>query len=302
MAGIRRTLGMAPAQKAAVVTAQLRALLAVIPEDTHAGLRDRALLLVGFAGGFRRSELVALGVQDIAETEDGLRVRVRRSKTDQEAEGREIGIPRGQKPTTDPVRALRAWRRAAGIDSDPLFRPVNRHDTVQDHRLTAEGMDTVGKRPALRSGLATAAAAGGAPEGAIMRQTVHRSVEMVRRCIRAGSLFQENAAVGMPRKSVHAKISANRLVTAIQRSSSGQVTSSETLRGVANRNGIDPGANHRHRGGGLPLCSRSTFVPLLPETSCSRSSRTWESTDTPSRDAASRSTRPHSRVRLNRPT
>lgn len=208
MAGIRRTLGMAPVQKTAVVTAELRTLLGVTPEDTLAGLRDRALLLVGFAGGFRRSELVAVDVADVEETEDGLRVRVRRSKTDQEGEGREVGIPRGQKPETDPVRALRAWRVAAGIDGGPLFRPVNRHDTVQDRRLTAEGVAMVVKRAAeragldpacyaghsLRSGLATAAAAGGAPERAIMRQTGHRSVEMVRRYIRAGSLFQENAA------------------------------------------------------------------------------------------------------------
>ncbi len=209
MAEIRRTLAMAPAQKAAVVTAELRTLLAVTPADTLAGRRDHAPLLVGFAGGFRRGELVALDVEDVEETEEGLRVRVQRSKSDQEGEGREVGIPRGQKPETDPVRALRAWRAAAGIDSGPLFRPVNRHDTVQDRRLTAEGVAMVVKRAAeragldparyaghsLRSGLATAAAAGGAPERAIMRQTGHRSVEMVRRYIRAGSLFQENAAV-----------------------------------------------------------------------------------------------------------
>jgi len=208
MAGIRRTLGMAPAQKAAVVTAELRTLLGVTPADTLAGLRDRALLLVGFAGGFRRGELVALDVEDVEETEEGLRLRIHRSKTDQEGEGREVGIPRGQKPETDPVRALRAWRAAAGIDGGPLFRPVNRHDQIQDRRLTAEGVALVVKRAAeragldparyaghsLRSGLATVAAAGGAPERAIMRQTGHRSVEMVRRYIRAGSLFQENAA------------------------------------------------------------------------------------------------------------
>jgi len=208
MVGIRRTLGMAPGQKSPVVTAELRVLLAVTPADTLAGLRDHALLLIGFAGGFRRGELVALDVEDIEETEDGLRIRIRRGKTDQEAAGREVGIPRGQKPKTDPVRALRAWREAAHIDTGPLFRPVNRHDQVQDRRLTAEGVAMVVKRAAeragldpsryaghsLRSGLATAAAAGGAPERAIMKQTGHRSVEMVRRYIRAGSLFQENAA------------------------------------------------------------------------------------------------------------
>ncbi len=99
-------------------------------------------------------------------------------------------------------------RTAAGIDSGPLFRPVNRHDQVQDRRLTAEGVGMVVKRAAqragldparyaghsLRSGLATAAAAGGAPERAIMQQTGHRSVEMVHRYIRRGSQIQENAA------------------------------------------------------------------------------------------------------------
>jgi len=208
MAGIRRTLGMAPAQKAAVVTAELRLLLAVTPDDTLAGLRDRALLLIGFAGGFRRGELVALDVEDVEETEDGLRIGIRRSKTDQEGEGREVGIPRGQKSETDPVRALRAWRAAACVDTGPLFRPVNRHDTVRNCRLSAEGAAGIVKRAAeragldptryaghsLRSGLATSAAASGAPERAIMRQTGHRSVEMVRRYIRTGSLFQENAA------------------------------------------------------------------------------------------------------------
>jgi len=208
MAGIRRTLGMAPGQKAAVVTAELRVLLAVTPDDTLAGLRDRALLLIGFAGGFRRGELVALDVEDVEETDDGLRIGIRRSKTDQEGEGREVGIPRGQRPETDPVRALRAWRGAAGVETGPLFRPVNRHDIVRDCRLSAEGAAGIVKRAAeragldptryaghsLRSGLATSAAAGGAPERAIMRQTGHRSVTMVRRYIRAGSLFQENAA------------------------------------------------------------------------------------------------------------
>ncbi len=208
MAGIRRTLGMTPRQKSPVVTAELRVLLAVTPEDTLAGLRDRALLLIGFAGGFRRGELVALDAEDVEETEDGLRIGIRRSKTDQEAAGREVGIPRGQKPETDPVRALGAWQGAARVDTGPLVRPVNRHDQVQDRRLTAEGVAMVVKRAAeragldptryaghsLRSGLATSAAAGGAPERAIMRQTGHRSVEMVRRYIRSGSLFQENAA------------------------------------------------------------------------------------------------------------
>lgn len=208
MAGIRRSLGMAPAQKAPLVTAELRRLLATCNPATRAGLRDRALLLLGFAGGFRRSELVALDAGDVVESADGLRVQIRRSKTDPEGQGREVGIPFGQHPTTCPIRAVRAWRAAAGVESGPLFSPVDRHDQVHLGRLSDRGVARVVQRAArragldpalyaghsLRAGLATAAAQGGAPERAIMAQTGHRSVAMVRRYIRSGSLFTENAA------------------------------------------------------------------------------------------------------------
>jgi site-specific recombinase XerD len=208
MAGIRRRLGTRPEQKVAVITQELRQLLTVTPDDTLAGRRDRALLLLGFAGGFRRSELVALDVGDLDETADGLRVLIRQSKTDQEGEGREVGIPFGQHPETCPVRALRTWRTASGIVEGPLFRGVNRHEQLQDGRLTDKSVALIIKRAAeragmdparyaghsLRSGLATAAADGGASERSIMRQTGHTSVLTVRRYIRAGSLFRENAA------------------------------------------------------------------------------------------------------------
>jgi len=208
MQGIRRTLGTAPTQKTPVVTAELRRILVTCPDDTLAGLRDRALLIVGFAGGFRRSELVALDVADLQESSAGLRIAVRQSKTDQEGAGREVGIPHGQHPETCSVRALHAWCEAAGISEGAVFRGVNRHDQVKIGRLTDRAVALIVKRAAeragldpsnyaghsLRAGLATAAASGGAPERAIMRQTGHKSVEMVRRYIRSGSLFQENAA------------------------------------------------------------------------------------------------------------
>jgi len=208
MAGIRRTVGTAPHQKAALVTAELRRLLATCPPDAHAGRRDRALLLLGFAGGLRRAELVALDGEDVTETDDGLRVRLRRSKTDQEAGGEEVGIPFGQHPDTCPIRALRAWRSAAGIATGPLFRAVNRHDQVASERLSDGSVARIVQRAArragldpvryaghsLRSGLATTAAAGGAPERAIMRQGRWKSVAIARRYIRAGTLFEENAA------------------------------------------------------------------------------------------------------------
>ncbi len=207
MAGIRRAHGTAPAQKTALLTAELRALLAATDPDGLAGARDRALLLLGFAGGFRRSELVSLTV-DLEETADGLRVQLRRGKTDQEGQGREVGIPRGRHPSTCPVRAVQEWRATAGISAGPLFRGVDRHGLVARTRLSDRGVARIVQRAAgragldpalyaghsLRAGLATAAAAGGASERAIMAQTGHRSVTMVRRYIRSGSLFTENAA------------------------------------------------------------------------------------------------------------
>ena len=135
-------------------------------------------------------------------------VTIRRSKTDQEGEGRKIGIPFGSKAATCPVRALRAWLDAAGIVSGSLFRPVNRHGRPGTEHLSSRAVAIVVKRAAelagldpetfaghsLRSGLATSAAAASASERSIMDQTGHRSVQMVRRYIRDGSLFRDNAA------------------------------------------------------------------------------------------------------------
>ena len=208
MAGINRRLGRAPAQKVALSIADLRTLLAATASETAAGARDRALLLLGFAGGFRRGELVALDVEDLAVTDQGLRVTIRRSKTDQEGVGREVGIPWGGQTTTCPIRAVGAWRVAGHIDSGPLFRPIDRHGRVGATRLSDRAVARVIQRAAehagldprryaghsLRAGLATAAAAAGAPERAIMAQTGHRSVTTLRRYIRSGTLFEENAA------------------------------------------------------------------------------------------------------------
>jgi len=208
--GLRREAGIAPTRKRPVLIADLKEILRQIP-DTLPGKRDRALLLLGFSGGLRRSELVGLNAEDIEETGEGLIVTIRRSKTDQEGEGRKVGIPQGAGRSTDPRRALEEWRSAAGIDSGPLFRGINRHGRVLGKRLSAEGVAIVVKRhveklgydPAgfaghsLRAGLATSAAAAGKSERAIMKQTGHRSVSTVRRYIRDGNLFRDNAADGL---------------------------------------------------------------------------------------------------------
>lgn len=124
--GIRRTLGTAATPKAPTLTDDIRAMV----ETTDAGpigARDRALMLLGFAGAFRRSELVGLAIADCAFGRDGLTVTLRRSKTDQDGAGRKIGIPYGSNPETCPVRAVQAWLAEAGADAGPLFRAINRH-------------------------------------------------------------------------------------------------------------------------------------------------------------------------------
>jgi len=126
--GVRRTVGTAPDQKAAATADVLAAMLMRIP-DTLAGKRDRALLALGFAGAFRRSELVALDVADLHEDREGLRVTIRRSKTDQEGRGMEKAIPHGR--FIRPVALVREWLDAAGITEGPVFRPVSRSGRVR---------------------------------------------------------------------------------------------------------------------------------------------------------------------------
>jgi integrase len=207
MKGIRRTKGTASAQKAPAVTDDIRAML----DATDAGLigtRDRALVLLGFAGAFRRSELVGLDVEDCVFGKDGLTVTLRRSKTDQDGQGRKIGIPYGSYPETCPVRTIQAWLEMDRINSGPLFRSINRHRQVRPGRLSGIDVARIVKKLAVRAGLdpakyaghslraghATSAAIAGASERSIMNQTGHRSVQMVRRYIRDGSLFRENSA------------------------------------------------------------------------------------------------------------
>ncbi len=171
--------------------------------------RDRALLLLGFAGAMRRSELVGLDYGDVADAEEGLIVTIRRSKTDQYGSGRKIGLPFASTPLTCPVRACRAWVGAANVQDGPLFRAVDRHGKVSGERLSDQTVARVVKRAlkaagrdaekfaghSLRAGLATQAAMNGATERSIQKQTGHKSLLILRRYIRDGSLFRENAAV-----------------------------------------------------------------------------------------------------------
>jgi integrase len=207
MAGIRRTLGTRQKQARPLSVSDLKRMVNALPEDP-AGLRDRALLLTGFAGGFRRSELAALTVEDLGFVDDGVIVTIRKSKTDQEGAGREVAIPTGSSRATDPVQALQAWLEASGIESGPLFRSIDRHGNLSPQALTGHSVGLIVKRSAelvgmdgdlfsghsLRSGLVTAAAEGGANEVAIMQTTGHKSSAMVRRYVRRVEAFRNNAA------------------------------------------------------------------------------------------------------------
>ncbi|KMO13894.1 site-specific integrase, partial [Methylobacterium platani] len=235
MKGIRRKVGTAPDQKAAATADIVTAMLMRIP-DTLTGKRDRALLALGFAGAFRRSELVALDVEDLREDPEGLRVLVRRSKVDQEGAGFEKAIPHGR--FIRPVALLRDWLDAAGITEGPVFRPVSRSGRVRKGgqaarvseggeiphpsddagvanlatppRLTTQAVADIVKRYAtaagldastfgahsLRAGYITTAAERGADLARIMDQSGHRDTRTVVGYIRRANAFKGHSGSG----------------------------------------------------------------------------------------------------------
>jgi integrase len=170
-------------------------------------LRDCALLLIGFAGALRRSEIVGLDATDIKTVQQGLIIHLRRSKTDQEGAGRRIGIPCGRSCHC-PVTVLRRWREHAAILDGPMFRPVDRYGRVATQRLSSDAVSTIVKERvrtigfdeteysghSLRSGFATSAAQAGVPAWRIRQQTGHASDAMLARYIRNSELFSDNAA------------------------------------------------------------------------------------------------------------
>ena len=208
--GVKRVHGTAAKQKSALLTDDLRVMLKAVP-DKLIGLRDRALLLVGFAGAFRRSELVALDLSDLAFTAEGLLITLRRSKTDQEGAGMQKAIPFGSHAATCPVKAMRVWLEASGITEGAIFRSINRHSQVAINRLSDHAVALIVKKYAkpaglkvadfsghsLRAGFVTSAARAGEPERRIMRQTGHKSIEMVLRYIRQANIFQDNSALAL---------------------------------------------------------------------------------------------------------
>lgn len=197
LGGLKRSLSSRPSQKAPLSADWLREMLDVLPEGLR-GQRDRAILLVGFAGGFRRSELTGLKADDVQFHPQGVELLVRKSKTDQTGRGQVKVLAYGGNPATCPVRALEDWLELTCIVDGPVFRPIDRHENVRPNALTAHSIARMVKATAeragldserfsghsLRAGFVTAATMGGAGEAAVMDQTGHRSVEMVRRYTR----------------------------------------------------------------------------------------------------------------------
>jgi integrase len=200
----RRELKESPRGKTALTYARLCEVVAGLP-DTPLGIRNRALILLGFATGWRRSELVALNMADAGFEEYGLHLVQRRSKTDQLGFGREVGIPPGTRDLTCPLRAMRAWLAIRGNWEWPLFvrcrgKCVSRKGLGQRgevlHLALKGAVAKLGENPrkfgahSLRAGMITASAENGASESAIMLRTGHRCYEMIRRYIRPTRIFK----------------------------------------------------------------------------------------------------------------
>jgi integrase len=208
--GALRTHGR-PVRKAAALTLPMLRQLVATCDESARGRRDRALLLFGFIGALRRSELVSLNVEDVAVAAGGLRLRIRRGKTDQVGQGAEIGLPRGRHVETCPVRAFESWQAVARRKAGPLFRRISTGDGIGDtalhpdavrrilaHRvgmagLTVDGFDRLSAH-ALRVGFITAAYDKGVRDEDIMRHTRHRDLRTMRGYVQRAGLVTESPA------------------------------------------------------------------------------------------------------------
>jgi site-specific recombinase XerD len=213
--GIRRRLGIAPEQVEAILPQHLRAMVDSLPEPVGKhklrSMRNRALLTLGWVGGMRRSEIADLQVADVQQVPEGLKVTIRRSKTDQEGKGRVVAVPYGTWLQTCPVRSLRAWLDAAGLQEGPLFRTVAPAGySVREYALTDRQIANVVKQCAsragvegrvsghsLRAGLVTSAVRAGKDARAIQGVTGHKTIEMLYRYVREQRAFLDSPSAGL---------------------------------------------------------------------------------------------------------
>ena len=208
--GIKRRKGSFQKGKKPLLINNLKVLINVIDKDNNKEImrtRDRSIVLIGFSGGFRRNEIVSLDFDDLDFVSEGLKINIKRSKTDQFGEGSVKGIPYFDNSQYCPVLSLKKWIEISNIESGPLFRRFSKGSRLTDNRLTDQTVALLIKKylklagiesknysgHSLRSGFATSAAESGAEERSIMAMTGHKSTEMVRRYIKEANLFKNNA-------------------------------------------------------------------------------------------------------------
>ena len=211
LAGVRRTIGTAPRQKDPVLAVDLKKMVEACSNDL-AGCRDRLLLVLGWCGAFRRSEIVALQVSDVVVVRGGLEVTLRRSKTDQDGEGRVVALPRSSDVALCPESLLAEWLERSGITEGHLFRNVNRYGYCSTKGLHSDSIAKMVKGLArqaglknaedisghsLRAGLVTEAVLAGRTSLSIRRTTGHASDKMLARYFRSADMWRDNAAKGL---------------------------------------------------------------------------------------------------------
>ena len=208
--GIKRRKGSVQKGKKPLLINDLKLLINVIDKYNNEVImkaRDRSIILIGFSGGFRRNEIVSLDFNDLDFVSEGLKINLKRSKTDQFGEGSVKGLPYFNNSQYCPVLSLKKWIEISNIESGPLFRRFSKGSKLTDNRLTDQTIALLIKKylklagiesknysgHSLRSGFATSAAESGAEERSIMAMTGHKSTEMVRRYIKEANLFKNNA-------------------------------------------------------------------------------------------------------------
>lgn len=217
MRGVRNVLGIRPKRAAPLLISHLEAVVGLLGTDLRA-VRDRAILLAGWSGALRRSEIAALTVEDLAFMDKGVRVLIRQSKTDQAGEGQYVGLFFATRTALCPVRAIQEWMRAADVTSGPLFLRLTHHrldpriiadpiapsmvdDLVKSRTRAAavqpEQLGDVFSAHSLRAGFITEAARAARAEWTIAKQSRHKSAEVLRTYIRIADTFQGNAAEGL---------------------------------------------------------------------------------------------------------
>jgi len=208
--GIKRRKGSIQNGKKPLLINNLKTIINIIDQQKKEKikiLRDRTIILIGFSGGFRRNEIVSLDFDDLDYVEEGVKINIKRSKTDQFGMGSIKGLPYFENSQYCPVISLQKWIEISKIKSGALFRRFTKGSNLSEKRLTDQtvallikeylgiaGIDSTNySGHSLRSGFATSAAEAGAEERTIMAMTGHKSTEMVRRYIKNADLFKNNA-------------------------------------------------------------------------------------------------------------